>query len=50
MCSSDVGIITFHEMPGYDGLWPDFSTKHVCRNYDSIRTWAIENTVATDNV
>jgi len=50
MCSSDVGVITFHEMPGYDGPWPDFSTKHVCRNYDNIRTWAIENTVATDNI
>jgi hypothetical protein len=50
MCSSDIGVFTFAILPGYDDPWPDFNTDHVCRNFDAIKDWAIENTVATDNI
>ncbi|KAH7370474.1 hypothetical protein BKA65DRAFT_18149 [Rhexocercosporidium sp. MPI-PUGE-AT-0058] len=51
MCQVDIGVITFHEradMPG--DPWPDFSTKHVCRDFDAVRKWAIDNTVANDDI
>lgn len=50
MCSGDIGVFTFAMLPGYDDPWPDFNTDHVCRNFDAIKNWAIENTVATDNI
>lgn len=46
MCSSDIGVYTFQDLPEYDEPWADFNTNHVCRNFDMIRDWAIENTVA----
>lgn len=49
MCHADVGVITFHEMEG-KGMWPDFSSWHVCRDYDAVRTWAVDRVVATDVV
>lgn len=49
MCHADVGVITFHEMEG-KGMWPDFSSWHVCRDYDAVRTWAVDRVVATDIV
>jgi hypothetical protein len=49
MCHADIGVITFHEFPE-KGLWPDFSSWHVCRDYDAIRDWAVQHTVATDPV
>ena len=46
MCQSDIGIFTFRLYPEYgyadDDYWPDFSTLHTCRNFEDIRTWAIE--------
>jgi hypothetical protein len=49
MCHADVGVITFHELEG-KGMWPDFSSYHVCRDYDAVRTWAVDRVVATDVV
>lgn len=49
MCHADVGVITFHEMEG-KGMWPDFSSWHVCRDYEAVRTWAVDRVVATDVV
>ncbi|KAL2277890.1 hypothetical protein FJTKL_15170 [Diaporthe vaccinii] len=50
MCTGDIGIFTFREYPEYgyeDGdFWPDFSTLHTCRNFDTIHKWAIDNTVS----
>lgn len=45
MCQSDIGVYAFKYYDGYDGHWPDFSTLHTCRNFDSIRDWAFENAV-----
>ncbi|MCJ1442095.1 MAG: hypothetical protein MMC23_002587 [Stictis urceolatum] len=51
MCESDIGVITFHEVPGMDdGPWPDFSTWHTCRNFEAVRDWAVEHTVSNDDV
>lgn len=51
MCQVDIGVITFHELPNKPGdPWPDFSTLHVCRDFDAVRKWAIDNTVANDDI
>ena len=51
MCQVDIGVITFHELPDRPGdPWPDFSTLHVCRDFDAVRKWAIDNTVANDDI
>ncbi|KAL2066330.1 hypothetical protein VTL71DRAFT_2401 [Oculimacula yallundae] len=51
MCQVDIGVITFHEKPDMPGdPWPDFSTKHVCRDFDAVRKWALDNTVANDDI
>jgi len=53
MCQSDIGVFTFRLYPEYgyadDDYWPDFSTLHTCRNFEDIRTWAIEKTIAWDH-
>ncbi|KAJ2905180.1 uncharacterized protein MKZ38_006086 [Zalerion maritima] len=51
MCQSDIGVFTFKRYPelGDDDPWPIFSTLHVCRNYEGIRKWAMEKSVAFGN-
>lgn len=51
MCQADIGIFTFHdyEEMGPNDPWPDFSTLHVCRNFDDIREWAMKAAVAWDH-
>ncbi|KAF4461028.1 hypothetical protein FALBO_12176 [Fusarium albosuccineum] len=49
MCQSDIGVFTFKHYEGFEGHWPDFSTLHTCRNFDTIRDWAFENAVAFGN-
>ncbi|KAL8331365.1 hypothetical protein RB601_007597 [Gaeumannomyces tritici] len=53
MCQSDIGIFTFRLFPEYgladDDWWPDFSTKHTCRNFEDIRKWGRDNTVSWDH-
>lgn len=45
MCQGDIGVFSFH-YPLNDGdPWPNYSTPHTCRNFDSIRQWAIDHTV-----
>jgi hypothetical protein len=52
MCQADIGVFTYRRFPEYGldegDFWPDFSSMHVCRNFDTIRTWAIEHAVAFD--
>ena len=49
MCQSDIGVFPFKNYDGFEGHWPDFSTLHVCRNFDAIRDWAFKNAVAFGN-
>ncbi|KAI1085723.1 hypothetical protein F5B20DRAFT_575231 [Whalleya microplaca] len=45
MCQGDIGVFSFH-YPFNDGdPWPNYSTSHTCRNFDSIRQWAVDHTV-----
>lgn len=41
-CQSDVTMIPFKWVQGYLEPWPDFRTRHECRNFDVIRDWAEE--------
>lgn len=45
MCQGDVNVFAFRFPFGDGDPWPDYTTPHVCRNYDRIRTWAVEHTV-----
>ena len=46
MCQGDVNVFAFR-FPFNDGdPWPDYTTPRVCRNYASIRQWAVDHTVA----
>jgi hypothetical protein len=50
-CQVDIGVIKFHELTNQPGdPWPDFSTLHVCRDFDAVGSWAIKNTVANDGI
>jgi len=45
MCQGDIGVFSFN-YPFNDGdPWPDYSTPHTCRNFESIRQWAVDHTV-----
>lgn len=51
MCQSDIGVFTFKNYPemGLEGHWPDFSTLHVCRNFDAVRDWAMVHSVTFED-
>ncbi|KAK7965083.1 hypothetical protein PG996_000557 [Apiospora saccharicola] len=45
MCQGDVNVFAFR-FPFNDGdPWPDYTTPHVCRNYEGIRQWAFDHGV-----
>ncbi|KAI1816765.1 hypothetical protein GGS20DRAFT_536118 [Poronia punctata] len=45
MCQGDVGVFSFNYPFGGGDPWPDYSTPRVCRNFESIRQWAVDHTV-----
>jgi hypothetical protein len=45
MCQGDVNVFSFRFPFGDGDPWPDYTTPHVCRNFESIRNWAIEHGV-----
>ncbi|KDR68280.1 hypothetical protein GALMADRAFT_78890, partial [Galerina marginata CBS 339.88] len=45
MCSADVGMITFEWVRGFNSPYPDFNTRHQCRNFEKILSWASDNAV-----
>ncbi|KAI1634148.1 hypothetical protein F4809DRAFT_543748 [Biscogniauxia mediterranea] len=45
MCQGDVGVFSFNFPFGDGDPWPDYSTPHTCRNFESIRQWAVDHTV-----
>ncbi|KAI8966863.1 hypothetical protein F5Y11DRAFT_308370 [Daldinia sp. FL1419] len=45
MCQGDIGVFSFHYPMGDEDPWPNYSTPHTCRNFDSIRQWAVDHTV-----
>ncbi|KAF8907012.1 hypothetical protein CPB84DRAFT_1769237 [Gymnopilus junonius] len=45
MCSADVGMITYEWVKGFSEPYPDFNTKHQCRNFDKILEWGYKQAV-----
>ncbi|CAJ2509895.1 Uu.00g057950.m01.CDS01 [Anthostomella pinea] len=45
MCQGDVGVFSFNYPFGDGDPWPDYSTPHTCRNFESIRQWAVDHTI-----
>jgi len=43
MCTADVGMITYEWVRDFSEPYPDFNTKHQCRNFEKILAWANEN-------
>lgn len=45
MCSSDVAIITYDWVEGHEVPYPDFNTKHQCRDFEKVLRWGKEHVV-----
>lgn len=41
-CTADIGLVTGVWVETYSEPYPDFSTRHVCRDFDKIRGWAMD--------
>ncbi len=41
-CTADIGLVTAVWVDGYSEPYPDFSTRHQCRDFDKIRDWALD--------
>ncbi|PCH36658.1 hypothetical protein WOLCODRAFT_82383, partial [Wolfiporia cocos MD-104 SS10] len=39
MCTGDVGTITFDWVRGHKSPYPNFNTRHMCRNWDHLLEW-----------
>lgn len=44
-CNADVGLFTFYMVEGDPLAWPQLNSKHVCRNFDAVRDWALDHSV-----
>ncbi|KAH7318924.1 hypothetical protein BKA65DRAFT_556362 [Rhexocercosporidium sp. MPI-PUGE-AT-0058] len=42
ICTADIGLVTAVSVDGYSEPYPNFSTRHPCRNLDKIREWALD--------
>jgi hypothetical protein len=49
MCNADVGILTFKWADG-EQTEPDFNTRHKCRRFERIWSWAKENEIDMSHV
>ncbi|KAH7078109.1 hypothetical protein BKA63DRAFT_440560 [Paraphoma chrysanthemicola] len=47
-CTSSVDMVTFNWVEGHRMPQPDFSNKKVCRDFDSLRSWTVENAIDGD--
>ncbi|KAF2102138.1 hypothetical protein NA57DRAFT_35868 [Rhizodiscina lignyota] len=45
LCNADIGVFTLYMVPGDPLAWPELNSKHVCRNFDGVRQWALDNSV-----
>jgi hypothetical protein len=48
MCNVDVMMITWDWVQEHDTPYPNFNTRHQCRNYDKILDWAVEHAIHID--
>lgn len=47
MCTADIGVFTLYMIDDDPLPWPELNSHHVCRNFDAIIDWAMENSVGT---
>ncbi|KAG1838415.1 hypothetical protein C8R48DRAFT_742769 [Suillus tomentosus] len=45
MCNADVTMMTWDWIRGHKIPYPNFNTRHQCRNYEEILDWAVEHAV-----
>ncbi|KJA15269.1 hypothetical protein HYPSUDRAFT_149341 [Hypholoma sublateritium FD-334 SS-4] len=45
MCSADVGMITYEWVRGFSSPYPNFNTRHQCRDFEKIISWGMANGV-----
>ncbi|KAG1748178.1 hypothetical protein EDB19DRAFT_1630475, partial [Suillus lakei] len=48
MCNADVTMITWDWVKGHTVPYPNFNTRHRCRNFDKILDWGVEHAVHID--
>ncbi|KAG2361938.1 hypothetical protein BDR07DRAFT_1408130 [Suillus spraguei] len=48
MCNADVTMITWDWVERHKFAYPNFNTRHQCRNYEKILDWAVEHAVHID--
>lgn len=52
MCNVDTGVLgqvwTRQSAMNYPQAFPDFSTKHKCKNYEEVRLWAEAHQIQPD--
>ncbi|KAH0841043.1 hypothetical protein FOPE_06432 [Fonsecaea pedrosoi] len=44
------GLFTFYMIEGDPLAWPELNSKHVCRNFDKVRQWAVDHSVGNMEV
>jgi hypothetical protein len=49
-CTADVGVFSLYLLPGDPLAWPQLNSNHVCRNFDAVKQWALDNTVGNMEV
>jgi hypothetical protein len=49
-CNADIGLFTFYMVEGDPLAWPQLNSKHVCRNFENVRQWALDNSVGNMEV
>ena len=47
-CTGSVDMVTFNWVEGHRMPQPDFNNRKVCRDFDALRGWAVENGVDTE--
>ncbi|KAF9729577.1 hypothetical protein PMIN06_007616 [Paraphaeosphaeria minitans] len=47
-CTGSVDMVTFNWVEGHRMPQPDFNNKKVCRDFDALREWSVENGVDSD--
>lgn len=48
MCNADVTMITWYWVQGHTVPYPNFNTRHRCRNFEKIRDWFVEHSIDID--
>ncbi|KAG2346599.1 hypothetical protein BDR05DRAFT_959527 [Suillus weaverae] len=48
MCNADVTMITWDWVQRHSFPYPNFNTRHQCRNYEKILDWAVKHAVHID--